>query len=66
MPDNMKNDILASISNSVNQNNCHATSSETSAKFKDPQVLQYSLDSVLKPPQTLNENAGEDAVKGND
>ena len=65
MPDNMKNDILASVSNNENQN-CHVTSSDASAKFKDPQVLQHSLDSVFKSPQTLNENAGENAVKGND
>ncbi len=60
MSDSLKADVLKAVQGNAPVKN------DAPLKLKDPQVLQHSLDGVLKSPQKLNENADAVTVKEND
>ena len=60
MSDSLKDDILKAIADSKNSsNNTSNNTTNGSIVFKDPQMLQQSLDKSLRPPQKLNESVDE-------
>lgn len=64
MSDNLKNDILKAVEDSkAFTNSTSSNSTEASMIFKDPQMLQHSLDKSLRAPQRLAESA--DKIKNN-
>lgn len=56
MSNNLKNDILKVVADSKNLTQEPSKISNNTPIFKDPQMLQHSLNTSLHPPQKLSEN----------
>ncbi len=54
MSDSLKKDILKAVADGKKATN--STPKDTPVVFKDPQILQHSLDKSLKNPQRLAED----------